>query len=124
MSYSLLRLVSQQAESPTDDPNCALDTESVIKALVGSVGQGSATPSKVAALTWLHHLNMKMPSQVRILISRHMFRNKQIEMIVIYIFTLGEQKAARKFQSFSQRLVRPFGRGCATHLDCLGLSVR
>lgn len=69
VSYSLLRLVSQQAESPTDDPSCALDTESVIKALVGSVGQGSATPSKVAALTWLHHLNMKMPAQVMSLIS-------------------------------------------------------
>lgn len=69
VSYSLLRLVSQQAESPTDDPSCALDTESVIKALVGSVGQGSATPSKVAALSWLHHLNMKMPAQVMSLIS-------------------------------------------------------
>ncbi|XP_059478479.1 protein VAC14 homolog [Neocloeon triangulifer] len=64
VSFSLLRLVSQQAENPTDDPKYKLDTESVIEVLVRSIGHGSATPSKVAALTWILHLNKKMPSQV------------------------------------------------------------
>ncbi|CAB3376141.1 Hypothetical predicted protein [Cloeon dipterum] len=64
VSFSLLRLVSQQAENPTDDLSCQLDTDSVIEVLVRSVGLGSATPSKVASLTWLLHLNRKMPDQV------------------------------------------------------------